>query len=99
MKITKQINGNKAVVFLEGWLDAQSSPLLGEELEKMGEEVTSLILDLAQLEYISSAGLRQVVAASKRWGEGFQLRHLSSSIRYVFSMSGLEKRIRIVDEG
>ena len=35
MNITKETNGNKVTLLLDGWLDMEAAPLLGEEIEKI----------------------------------------------------------------
>ena len=66
MEIINNIDGNKATMKIIGWLDTQTAPQLGEELSKLSDDITSLVFDFAKLEYISSAGLRQVVSAYKK---------------------------------
>ena len=68
MEIINNIDGNKATMEIIGWLDTQTAPQLGEELSKLSDDITSLVFDFAKLEYISSAGLRQVVSAAVAWG-------------------------------
>ena len=67
MEIVSKTEGNKVTMEITGWLDTQTSPQLGEELSKLDDSVTSLVFDFAKLEYISSAGLRQVISAYKKW--------------------------------
>ena len=66
MEIVSKTEGNKVTMEITGWLDTQTSPQLGEELSKLDDSVTSLVFDFAKLEYISSAGLRQVISAYKK---------------------------------
>lgn len=95
MTIEKTINGTEAVLKLEGWLDTQTSPQLGSELDALGDGVTALVLDLEKLEYISSAGLRQVVAAHKRMNGELTVINVSSEILDVFKMTGFDKKLNI----
>ena len=68
MEIEKTIEGEKATFAIEGWLDTQTAPELGAALDELSEDVTQLELDFAKLEYVSSAGIRQIVAAHKKMG-------------------------------
>ena len=52
MTITKTMENNKAIVAVEGWLDTNSSPELGREIEALSD-IESLILDFDKLEYIN----------------------------------------------
>ena len=53
------------------------------------------MLDLEKLEYISSAGLRQVVAAHKRMNGELTVINVSSEILDVFKMTGFDKKLNI----
>ncbi len=65
LNINKKITGEKAVVELEGRLDTVTAPELEKEIKNPEPEVTELVLDFNKLEYISSAGLRVLLAAQK----------------------------------
>lgn len=82
MTITKTMENNKAILSVEGWLDTNSAPELGQEIEALSD-IESLILDFDKLEYIASAGLRIVVLAYKKLksmnGE-FSIIHVSSEV-------------------
>ena len=70
MTITKTTEGNRAVIMLEGWLDTQAAPELGKAVEELGTEITELVLEMKDCEYISSSGVRQIVAAHKKMNGG-----------------------------
>ena len=95
MTIEKKINGNKAELKLNGWLDTQTAPQLEEEITALGSEISALVLDFSELEYISSAGMRQLVSAYKKMNGALTLAHVSDEIMSVISMTGLDKRIKI----
>ena len=95
MNITKELNGNAAVIRLEGWLDAQSSPDLQAALDALEPEITELTLDMQALEYISSAGLRLIVAADKKMNGNLTITNASVEILDVFRMTGFDKKLRI----
>ena len=97
MDIINNIDGNKATMEIIGWLDTQTAPQLEEALSKLGDEITNLVFDFAKLEYISSAGLRQVVSAYKKMsGKGeFKIINVSDEVYDVFKLTGFEKKINI----
>ncbi len=97
MTIEKTLNGNTAELHLAGWLDTKSAPELESALNGLEPTIEALALNMAQLEYISSAGLRQIVTAYKRMNGALTLRHVSDEIRNVLRMTGLDKRLRIED--
>ena len=97
MEIISRTEGNKVTMEITGWLDTQTAPQLEEELSKLSDEVTSLVFDFANLEYISSAGLRQVVAAYKKMQqkEGFKIINISDEVYDVFKLTGFDQKICI----
>lgn len=97
MIITKTVENDVAVISVEGWLDTQSSPELGNVI-KVLSNIKELILDFEKLEYISSSGLREVVAAYKKMKSEngtFSVIHVSSEVMDVFNMTGFDKKLDI----
>jgi len=97
MEIINNIDGNKATMEIIGWLDTQTAPQLGEELSKLSDDITSLVFDFAKLEYISSAGLRQIVSAYKKMSskDGFKIINVSDEVFDVFKLTGFDQKINI----
>ena len=95
MTIESKTEGSIATIFLTGWLDTQSAPEFEAALAGLGQEVTSLVLDLKGLEYISSAGIRQVVSAYKKMNGALTVRNVSEEVMDVFNMSGVSKKLNI----
>ena len=95
MTIETNVNGKTAELAVSGWLDTQTAPDLEKALEALDPNVNELVLDLEHLEYISSAGLRQIVAAYKRMNGALTLRNVSDEIRDVLKMTGLDKRLKL----
>lgn len=90
----KKAQGTTVELKLIGWLDTQTAPELEEEVNALEESVTALTLDFAEVEYISSAGLRQIVAAYKKMNGELTLRNVPAEIMSVIKMTGLDKRMR-----
>ena len=97
MEIVSKTEGNKVTMEITGWLDTQTSPQLGEELSKLDDSETSLVFDFAKLEYISSAGLRQVISAYKKMAgkDGFKIINVSDEVFDVFRLTGFDQKIQI----
>lgn len=90
MTINKNLEGGKLTVALEGRLDTTTAPQLEGELRTATENVTKLVLDLEKLEYISSAGLRVLLAAQKvmnKQGE-MLIRNANSDLMDIFEVTG-----------
>jgi anti-sigma B factor antagonist len=69
MKVQHQVFANALVLRVDGRLDHETTPEFREELmgavrRAAGEELT-LVLDLANLEYLSSPGLNALIVASR----------------------------------
>ena len=94
MTIEKNVQGTTMEMKLDGWLDTQSSPILADAVNALDGSTTNLILDFTKLEYVSSAGLRQIVAAYKKMNGNMTLRNVSDEIMEVIRMTGLDKRIK-----
>ena len=95
MAVEKITNGTEAVLKVSGWLDTQSAPELEKAVSELDGSVGTLILDLEKLEYISSAGLRQIVAAHKKMNGKLTLKNVQPDIMNVLSMAGFDKRLHI----
>lgn len=90
MNIQKTVNGTTLAVALEGRLDTTTSPKLEEDLRSSIEGVASLEFDLEKLEYISSAGLRVLLAMQKIMNKQGRmlLRNVNESVMEVFEVTG-----------
>ena len=90
MTIDKSQNGAELIITLSGRLDTTPAPQLESELKASLDGVESLILDFAELAYLSSAGLRVLLAAQKimnRQGS-MVVRHVNETIAEVFEITG-----------
>ena len=94
MTIEKNRQGDCLELKLIGWLDTVTSPVLDDELNALDETVTSLVFDCGELEYISSAGLREIVVAYKKMNGDLTLKNVSEDIMNVIRMTGLDKRMK-----
>lgn len=94
--ISKKEDGEVTMEII-GWLDTQTAPQLAEELSNLDDSITSLVFDFSKLEYISSAGLRQVIAAYKKMADrdGFKIINISDEVYEVFRLTGFDKKIQI----
>ena len=95
MAVQKITNGSEVTLKVDGWLDTQSSPALEKAVAELEGSVEALVLDLEKLEYISSAGLRQIVAAHKKMNGKLTLRNVQPDIMSVLTMAGFDKRLHI----
>lgn len=89
MNINKSLNANELVLTIEGRLDTTTAPALESEINAM-ENVTSLVIDMAGLEYISSAGLRVLLAAQKKMNKlgKMTIKNVKDVVMDVFEITG-----------
>ena len=90
MNILKTSEGTKLTLALEGRLDTTTAPQLEAEVKGALAGVTQLVLDFAQLEYLSSAGLRVLLAAQKAMNKqgSMVIRHVNGTILEIFEVTG-----------
>ncbi|MDO4536798.1 MAG: STAS domain-containing protein [Coriobacteriales bacterium] len=96
MSVAQNIDGSKATIVVDGWLDTQSAPELAEVLNGLPDGVEELTLDFSDLEYISSAGVRLIVSAYKKMGGKLVICNASAEVIDVLTMTGVAKRITII---
>ena len=101
MQITRRKEKNAIVVCVEGRLDAVTSPDFEKELTGLiAQGETLFVLDFGKLDYISSAGLRSVLATTKRLKEKqgkLFLATLKDVVKEVFEISGFSAIIPIYE--
>ena len=90
MNIKKTQNGTELVFELSGRLDTVTSPQLEAELKQSLAGITKLVFDIAELDYISSAGLRILLSAQKVMNKqgDMTVRNANSEIMDVFEVTG-----------
>lgn len=89
MQIHKTINDKSLTIALEGRLDTTSAPQLEAEVKQLGD-ITELVFDFTALDYLSSAGLRVLLAAQKLMNKQGKMvvRHVNETIQEVFEVTG-----------
>ena len=90
MTIEKKINGESATLIVSGRLDTQTAPELEAELDSILAGLKELTLDMTNLEYVSSAGLRVILKAQKAMNAqgSMKLTGVNDSIMEVFDITG-----------
>ncbi len=66
MKLTTEKNGTDLTVILSGEINTVTAPELSGLLDRELGSVQNLILDFSDCDYVSSAGLRVLLAAYKK---------------------------------
>ena len=94
MEIATKIEGNKATIDITGKLTVQTSPDLSAAVDQLPADVCDIDIDLTNMDYVASAGLRVFVATEKlvvkRKGT-MRLLHPCEEVMEVFEMTGLSE--------
>ncbi len=98
MNITKDYNGKELTLSVEGRIDTITSQELDNEIHNELNNFDSLIIDCTDLEYISSAGLRVLIATQKilkAENTPLVIKNVSAPVNEIFRMSGFDKILQI----
>ena len=89
MEVRKVRENDSLTVAVDGYLDTLTAPDLESEMQGALEGINTLIFDFEKLAYISSAGLRVILAAKKAMSKGTMvLRHVNSDVKEIFNITG-----------
>lgn len=92
MNIIATFEGDTALLAIEGKITVNASPELQVAVNKLPDTICNLNIDLAEVGYIASAGLRTLIAADKLMterGGRLHLLHPTPEVMEVFVMTGL----------
>ena len=92
MEIKTEKRGNGAVVHASGRIDTAAAPALEQELNRLIAEGThKILLDFTGVPYISSGGLRVLLATAKKLrgaGDSFSLCALNAEVTKIMTLAG-----------
>ena len=97
LNIEKNTNETRLTVALTGRLDTTTAPELEKELKASLDGVSALTIDMAALEYISSAGLRVLLSAQKTMNKQGEMKvvHVGETIMEIFEVTGFSDILTI----
>ena len=102
MQVTlEEKSGNWQVVAVAGRVDAQTSPRFEEECRCIAEDLQFVALNCSRLEYLSSAGIRVILALSKelrKKGGELALVNPNEYVKMVLQLVGLEQAMPICED-
>ena len=96
--ILKCYNENELTLSVEGRINSVTSKELDEEINNELGNFNSLILDFTDLEYISSAGLKVLIATQRKLKPDnipFIIKNSNDVIMEVFLLSGVDRVLEI----
>ena len=92
-------NGSVLTVKPEGRVDTETSPILEKEIQPYLDGVTEVIMDFERVEYISSGGLRLLLATEQKLEEhdgSLKLIHANEYIIEILEMMGFMDVIDVI---
>ena len=97
LNIAKNTQASELSVALTGRLDTTTAPELEKELKASLDRVSALTIDMAALEYISSAGLRVLLSAQKTMNKQGEMKvvHVGETIMEIFEVTGFSDILTI----
>ncbi|MBE6499238.1 MAG: STAS domain-containing protein [Methanobrevibacter thaueri] len=98
MNIHKNYNQKELTLNIQGRVDTVTSKDLDNEITQESGNFNSLIMDLSDMEYISSAGLRVLISTQKKMNAEnipFVIKNANPSVSEIFRMSGFDKILKI----
>lgn len=99
MQITTNISNQNLIISLSGRLDTITSPQLEEEVNRHSfDEIETVTLNMRELEYISSAGLRVILMLYKKLTSvkgKLRLINVNDMIMEIFTMTGMDSFLEI----
>ena len=95
MKIDLNKENDKLIISLEGRLDTNTSPELESEYKKLDEK--NIVLDLKDLNYISSAGLRVLLTMQKEMNKkgSLEIINVCDEVLDIFEVTGFNDILNI----
>lgn len=97
LNIEKEKDQKSLKIAVEGRLDTTTAPDLERAIKEDIDDVDSLIIDLEKLEYISSAGLRVLLAAQKTMNRqgSMTVKNPNSTVMDIFRVTGFADLLTI----
>ena len=90
MTIEINKNADATVIEITGRLDTTTAPALDKTINEDIGDTKNLVLDVKEMEYISSAGLRVLLSAQKKMQKigSMKVKNVCEEVMDVFEMTG-----------
>ena len=98
LDITKNTEGTTETLSLKGRLSIVTSPRLAAEVESVNGDIKTLKIDLADVDYVSSAGIRIIIIAQKKMtaaGGNLEILNPTAEIVQLCDITGLKDVLTI----
>ncbi len=98
MNCTERIDNDTITVFVSGEIDGTNVTDFEQALSEAIPKATQMVVDLKDLEYVSSAGLRVFLMMQKQTaarGHGMVIKNVTDDVMDIFSITGFVKLLQI----
>ncbi len=97
LNIQKKQDNSTLTIILSGRLDSSTSSQLETTINESINQIDYLILDMKDLDYISSAGIRVLISTQKKLNESqkFVIKNVCEEIQEIFDITGLSSMLNI----
>ena len=97
MNTTKTLENGILTVLLDGKLDTSTAPQVQSEIEADVANAQKLIIDMKELNYISSAGLRLLLSLHKKMAakDGMTIKNVNDTNMEIFDFTGFSDILNI----
>lgn len=96
MELTVTFQDKTATIAIVGSIDTLTSQDLSKAVSDTAPQCEKMILNMTEVEYISSAGLRAIIAANRSLGkDNLILRGVNKNVMEVFRMTGFNRALNI----
>ncbi len=102
LTIVQEKHEEKIILRLDGRIDGNTSHILEKKLEEVLSKEQYVLLDFTQVDYMSTAGLRVLLAGTKKHKDLYAKGHLilfslSKELRDMVHVAGFDKIFRITE--
>ena len=97
MNVTKTLENGILTVLLDGRMDTGTTPQVAEEIEVDIDNADKIVLDMKELKYISSAGLRLLLSLHKKMSAkgGMVVKNVNETNMEIFDFTGFADILNI----
>ncbi|MBQ9679342.1 MAG: STAS domain-containing protein [Ruminococcus sp.] len=84
-------------VVISGRIDTLTAPELEQTFKEIEPKANKVIFDMNAVEYVSSAGMRAIIAVHRAMSQkgGLVLRGLTKNVRTIINLTGFNKVLTI----
>ena len=98
MATTFEQSGSILTVKPEGRIDTKTSPILESDIQKYIDSTDNMILDFTNVDYISSGGMRVLLALQKKLkkkGGTLKVINVKDAIYDIFKLVGFHSMVEV----